>query len=263
METVTDNQVFLDEKNQDKYGVRARQLELLEMYKELDKFLSDNGVRYTLCSGTLLGAIRHNGFIPWDDDIDIMMDRENYEKTIKLFEDKKDETRFVLNKILWIRRIQDKDDDSNSLKTPTIDIFVFDNVPDNAFLRKFKLFAIKLLQGMLKTDIDYAKFSVFYKICLFCTNVIGKLFTFNFKFKMYDRVARIGNKKDSEYLGSYYSTFNNLKHRYSKTLMKDIVYHQFEDMEAPIPVDFDGYLSKPYGDYMTPPKEEDRVSEHM
>ena len=247
----------------DKYGTKARQQELLAMLKEVDAFLTKNGIKYSLCAGTLLGAVRHDGFIPWDDDVDIMVDRENYAAIIKLFEEKKDETRFTLNKILWIHRIQDKDDNTNSLKTATIDIFVFDNIPTNTFVRKFKLLTMKLLQGMLKTDIDYKKFSVFYKICLFCTHILGKLFTHNFKFKLYDRVARIGNKKDCEYLGSYFSPFNNLKLQYSKTLMNEIVLHKFEDTEMPIPAEYDNYLTQQYGDYMTPPKEENRISEHM
>lgn len=247
----------------DKYGVRERQLELLEMLKEVDAFLTSNGIKYSLCAGTLLGAVRHDGFIPWDDDIDIMVDRENYTKILKLFETKKEETRFVLNKILWIYRIQDKNDDTNSLKTPTIDIFVFDNCPNGKIKRKFKLLLMKLLQGMIKTDLDYKKFSFGYKVCLWTTHVIGKLFTKNFKFRMYDRAARIGNKKDSDKLGSYFSPFNNLKLLYSKTLMKEIVRHKFEDVEMPIPAEYDSYLTAQYGDYMTPPKESDRVAIHM
>lgn len=247
----------------DEYGVRARQIELLSMLKEVDAFLRSNGIKYSLCAGTLLGAVRHDGFIPWDDDVDIMVDRENYSKLLKLFEDKKNETRFVLNKILWVYRIQDKDDDTNSLKTPTIDIFVFDHCPDGKFMRKYKLMLMKLLQGMMKTEKDYSKFSAFYKICLWITRIIGKLFTHNFKFKMYDRAARIGNQKDSQYLGSYFSPFNNLKLQYSKTLMNEMIEHQFEDTVMPIAAEYDNYLTQQYGDYMTPPKKQDRVAQHM
>ena len=255
-------EVEMDTMDNDKYGVKKRQKKLLDMLKELDAFFSQNGIKYSLCAGTLLGAVRHNGFIPWDDDIDIMVDRENYTKIINLFKENND-TKFSLNRILWIYRIQGKDDKTNGLKTETIDIFVFDTVPDNALLRKFKLFAMKTMQGMLKTDIDYSNVSVFYKICLWGTHILGKLFTYNFKFKMYDKLARLGNDKEGRYLGSYFSPFKNLKLLYSKTLMDNIIMHEFEDTVMPIVAEYDSYLVAQYGDYMTPPKESDRVSEHM
>lgn len=248
---------------EDNYGVRARQKELLSMLKEVDAFLRSNGVEYSLGAGTLLGAVRHNGFIPWDDDVDIIVDRKNYSKILKLFEEKKNETRFVLNKILWIYRIQDKDDDTNGLKTPTIDIFAYDHCPNGKFKRNCKFMLLKLLQGMMKREKDYSKFSFFYKVCLWGTSIVGKLFTHNFKFKMYDRIARIGSKEDSEYLSSCFSSFNNLELRHSKTLFNTFVEHKFEDTVMPITAEYDQYLTLAYGDYMTPPKQEDRVAQHM
>ena len=149
----------------DKYGVRGRQLELLSMLKEVAAILEENEIKYSLCAGTLLGAVRRDGFIPWDDDVDIMVDRENYAKIIKLFEEKSSDLPFALNRILWLYRIQDKNDKSGSLKNPTIDVFVIDNCPDNSFVRKFKMLSIMMLQGMMKSDNDYKKFSLFYKIC--------------------------------------------------------------------------------------------------
>lgn len=254
---------FINDIENDNYGVRARQLELLAMLKEVDAFFSENGIKYSLFSGTLLGAVRHDGFIPWDDDVDIVVDRNNYNKLLKLFEDKANSTRFVVNRILWINRIQDRNDDSGSLTTPTIDIFVFDNCPDNGFVRKLKLLLIKCLQGMMKTEKTTASVSAFYKLCLVFTRVIGKLFTQRFKFRMYDRVARIGNKKVSRYLGSYFSTFNCLHLQYSNTLMKEMTEHKFEDTVMPITAEYDSYLTTVYGDYMTPPKKEDRISQHI
>lgn len=63
-----------------KYGVLSRQLELLQMMKDIHKFLVDNKIQYSLGGGSALGAVRENGFIPWDDDIDINFDIHNYEK---------------------------------------------------------------------------------------------------------------------------------------------------------------------------------------
>ena len=54
------------------------QQELLELLKRVAAFLDENGIRYYLFGGTAIGALRHRGFIPWDDDVDILVDRENY-----------------------------------------------------------------------------------------------------------------------------------------------------------------------------------------
>ena len=59
-------------------------IELCRMLKELDEYLGEHGIQYSIMSGTLLGAVRHGGFIPWDDDIDIMMPREDYNRFIQL-----------------------------------------------------------------------------------------------------------------------------------------------------------------------------------
>ena len=60
-----------------------RQLQL-EMLEYIDKVCRDNGIEYSLAGGSLLGVVRHQGFIPWDDDVDLMMTRDNYEKFVKV-----------------------------------------------------------------------------------------------------------------------------------------------------------------------------------
>ena len=65
-------------KANDPYGIREMQLYLLDILIVIDKFCRDYNIQYSLNGGTLLGAVRHKGFIPWDDDADVMFDRENY-----------------------------------------------------------------------------------------------------------------------------------------------------------------------------------------
>ena len=118
-----------------KYGTYERQEKLLEMLKKTHNFLTENGISYSLCGGTLLGAIREGGFIPWDDDVDIMMDRANYDKMLRIFSTEYKEDSLELKRILWIHRIQEVGA-SDGLSEPTIDVFAMDNSPDNAIVRR-------------------------------------------------------------------------------------------------------------------------------
>lgn len=70
--------------------LRRQQLRMLEILLYIDKVCKENDIKYWLSSGTLLGAVRHGGFIPWDDDLDIEMFREDYEKFIKVFPNNSD-----------------------------------------------------------------------------------------------------------------------------------------------------------------------------
>ena len=245
------------------YGTYEKQEILLSMIKDIDLLFTQNDIAYSLCGGTLLGAVRENGFIPWDDDIDIMVNRQDYNKIVALFSSLGDSTNYCLRRYLWIDRIQRKDDSREGLFADTIDVFVMDNCPDNEIVRKLKVVLIKMLQGMMKVDHDLGNQSSFYKACLLITRIMGKPFSEERKFKWYHRIAQIGNRKKTKYMTGYTDLFKLLSLRYSGKLFDAIARHKFEDIELPITSEYDSYLSTQYGDYMTPPKQEDRNPIHM
>jgi len=137
--------------NNDPYRIRDNQLYLLDLLKCLDSFCRSHKINYAIQGGTVLGAVRHGGFIPWDYDIDIAFDRKNYRKFLKAVqEDISDE--YVLIEDLWIKRISRADNLGKGKDVPEncIDFFVFDNLPDNPIAAKTKILMILLLQGMTK-----------------------------------------------------------------------------------------------------------------
>ena len=78
--------------------LKQLQATMLEMLKLVDKICRENDIKYSLCSGTLLGAVRHKGFIPWDDDLDIRMTRDNYDKFLAVWDEIKPEGYALQNK---------------------------------------------------------------------------------------------------------------------------------------------------------------------
>jgi len=245
------------------YGTYEKQEILLSMIKDIDLLFTQNNIAYSLCGGTLLGAVRENGFIPWDDDIDIMVNRQDYNKIVALFSSSGDSTNYCLRRYLWIDRIQRRDDSREGLFADTIDVFVMDNCPNNVILRKVKVLLIKVLQGMMKVDHNSDGQSMFYKVCLWITRLLGKPFSEDRKFKWYQLIAQIGNRNKADYLTGYTDSFNLLSLRYSGKLFDSVIKHRFEDIELPITSEYDSYLTTQYGDYMTPPSKEDRNPTHI
>ena len=250
------------------YGVKNRQEELLVMIKDLDLFLTSHNISYSLCGGSLLGAIRHNGFIPWDDDIDIMMDRTNYNKLLALIN--LDEE-IIINKSgysfcfnLWICRFQHFVE-KKKWATSTIDIFVMDKHPNNYIVAKFKEYLIKFCQGIMHESLKFnsKKLSFINKTCLIVTYCLGKFIPTDYKLNVYNYVSQLANNKKNRFLTGYTDSYNLLTLKYSSDLFKKIELHKFENIKLPITVEYDNYLSTQYGNYMILPPLHDRQPIHL
>lgn len=237
----------------DQYGVAEKQRVLLSMAKDFHSFCVKNNICYSVIGGTLLGAIREQGFIPWDDDIDILMDRRNFELLMKASQGWE---QYVIDEPLWVYKVVDKatfqhqgiEDD-----TPVLDIFIVDRVPAGKVGKKIKILGLKFLQGMMKTKLNEKKdFSLAYRLALVVTRIAGKPFSIKRKQQMYTRLSIWGNKNINQPFMICNDIFQSLDCEYDTKLMDGYSMINFEDTKLMRTNKWDDYLREQYGDYMKP-----------
>ncbi len=254
--------------------VRRLQMYELDILKEVDRVCRENGITYYLGEGTLLGAIRHQGFIPWDDDVDLIMPREDLDKFMQICDEKLKPNyrlQFYHNvKNYWVQspkvRLLDETEFSQTALRkftqhtgPYIDIFPLDYAPDsdkvlekqNRYIKRYR----RLL--FLKTGFSSPK------------NLLQKLMKFCAKFISVTNIHKKINKKAVKYnhasrkricnFGSYYAI---KKEVFPVEMFGEPIYVPFEDGQFPVPREYDAVLTTIYGDYMKLPPKNKQIAKH-
>ena len=251
-------------------------LELM-ILKEFIKICEENDLTYYMYAGSLLGTIRHQGFIPWDDDLDVIMFRDDFERfkqiftstshdRIKLLSIETEEDYFhLLAKLMlkdtlfeekWVSQV-----DFNI--GINIDIFVLDDLSNNSFKRNYQL----------KKAFLYNKLLIMSKIRLddlpFLTKVITHsgyhiLNLLGIKPKWINKRCLNFLKKyqdeNAEFVFDISATAEEYPQIFNKKEFKKVNRAKFEDIEVNVPSNYDEILKSLYGDYMRLPPEEDRYN---
>jgi len=240
------------------------------------KICDENGLMFYLCGGGCIGAIRHNGFIPWDDDIDIFMPRPEYEKLKVVWREKADNNRYPIcfpskmfnnhNQFItiadanttYIRPYQRDIDMPHGL---VLDIFPLDGYPSSSWKRKVQIFWA-LIYLLYCTQL-IPKNNGFIKKIVSAT--LLKIVPKKFYYSIWSYAEKQMSKHDfykSEYVteicaGPYY-----LKNKYPQLAFRKAILKDFEGLKLPVPVGYDEYLRIAFGDYMTMPPKEKQVGHH-
>jgi len=245
---------------EDKYGVKGIQQDLMPLLKYVDGFLREQGIEYSLTYGSLLGQVRHGGFIPWDDDLDIMLDRQSYRKLISV-KDKLDKD-FRFEKGTWLPRIFAKASHQDIADRVFVDIFVMDRVPKSGFKAGFKLGLIDFLMGMMHRKLNLSMYSVKWKPAIFVSWLVGRLFPMRWIQRWFDKVSAWGGKEGDMKIYNGIFKYVNGK-QYSPNVMDGYKDADFDGLKVRIVQNPDIFLRETYGDYMTPPPEAQRVPTHF
>lgn len=256
----------------------------LHILKTVTNICESQGFRYYLAYGTLIGAIRHKGFIPWDDDVDILMPRPDYEKLLRYLESRKEEIYplavfnrntnkkyfYGITRICDMRYEIDKDNEQNCGMGIFIDVYPYDGLGDDEsdalsrltessnYMKDVVLATRKRLD--VSTEMNW-KGKIVYVVKWCIHHLLGPNYYFNKQKKLFEGLPAFD---DSRYVAplSWYFTKPD-KVLFVRDIFMNPVKMTFEKYEFYVPGQYDKMLRQEYGDYMELPPENKRVYHHQ
>ena len=257
-------------------SLRYLQLTELNILKEVLAVLEKNHLTYYALGGTMLGAVRHGGFVPWDDDIDIGLPREDYEQFYRLrgqlpahlhylsFPDDPDYPYYIARIVDERVRVRSDRTEVDEITPAWIDIFPLDGLPEQKLERRMQerriLFTRMLFQISRFNDVVNTKRTnrpVTERIIIRCTKQfrLEKLLRRDLAFRALDRTLKCCPYQTSPYninaMGAY-----KLREAFDKRVFGNGAYYDFEDIRIRGPEDYETYLTQLYGDWRTPADQE-------
>ena len=249
----------------EKMSLKDIQKVSLEVLIDVTSFCDGHNLTYFLACGTLLGAVRHKGFIPWDDDVDIMMPRPDYKKFLELYNSdiykvcKPSEGRFYFAKVYDSRTIKYENGVSSKKFYPLgvdVDIFPLDGmVNDEKLIDKIykKECFLEMLLRLANQPIFHRKNPL-----KAINRIIPRIIGSRNLVKMIEKNAQRYDYNASDYV----VRMRRSVHGFTGALPKAVYekdYLNFEGHRFCVPKGYDAWLKQFYGDYMTLPPEEQRI----
>lgn len=251
----------------DSYGFLPLQNKILEIALYIEEFCTQHDIDYCLMGGSALGAKRHGGFIPWDDDLDIFMTPDNFEKFRDKFAEFGDHEKFYLQERGKTKRghvsvpklcmngttyVEELTKDWDIHQGIFVDIFILHNCPNNRLKRRWQYFWAKCVALKGISMRGYNRQKGLKKIPLWIAKILPKRLMVNYGLK---QVYRYRNAK-SDYYCNFLGKAGYKKGLYKKEWFGKTEHIPFEKVELRVPVGLHDFLTERFGDYMVPPSAE-------
>ena len=269
---MNNNVSYMRSETPDLYGIKELQNKILEIMVYLDDFCRKNNIKYYLMGGSALGAIRHHGFIPWDDDIDIFIPYIDYLRFQKCCEEQLDKNRFYFQKgdteelpnyLCKIRMNNTTYIEEGNKNRPWmhqgifVDVICLNNAAPRGLKRKIQYFCAGLLKAKVVAQSSYKTKNKRKAFKLFIANLIVRGCI---KKLLYHQVVKYNRIKTIE-VAHVFGRAKFVNSFYPANDFKNQVYVDFEKVQLAVPNGVDDYLKIRYGDeYMKMPDEKTKKS---
>lgn len=263
-EIKNDNSVFMFSDSYDGKLENIQQI-LLGFLLEVDRICKKHNIKYFLGGGSLLGAVRHKGFIPWDDDADVMMLRKDYDRFLSVLPDElpgylfaqtqenEKNSHFPFTKLRINSTVLSTEFSSRFPEIHNgifLDVLAQDYTSNNSFIRKLHMHAVASSRWLVLNKWRGTSVDANSRISSFCANVLKRIFPLRFLQWVQNKLMSLyKNKKNAKYL--FDSMGRNVsKGAFPAEWLDDVIWVDFENTKLPIPKEYDKYLTYLYGDYM-------------
>lgn len=234
---------------------------MLLLLHQVDDICKRHGIRYMLFAGSLLGAVRHGGFIPWDDDLDLVFLRGDYERFLDAAERELDPERFYVqrefsrhwpmfssklraNGTACLEKYYPKDPETH--RGIYIDLFPCDALSDRPLVARLQFLASKVVIAKSLDARGYVTRSRGKKLALALARILPR--------RPFAALARLGDRQDTRRVHTFFGGSKRYeKSVYPRQWFVNQIDLPFEDGRFPAPEAYDALLTQLYGDYMTPP----------
>ena len=246
----------------------------LEAAKYFVSFCQDNDILCYFCGGGCIGAVRHKGFIPWDDDLDFFIPRDDYEKLKKVWEDTdryallypsetyNDHCMFITLRDKTTTMIKPYQQDMDIVHGICLDIFPLDGYPKSK-INRYKQLAWGLIYQLYCAQIvpeNHGKYIHFLGAA-----ALGLVKNTHTRFRIWKKAEKEMSKykiEDCDAITEICAGPKYMKNRYPKELFNEAINVPFEDTKMPIPIGYDKYLKIAFGEYMNFPPKENQIPSH-
>lgn len=249
----------------------------MKILLEIRRICNKHNIQYFLDAGTMLGAVRHKGYIPWDDDIDVGMIKSEYETFLKVAQKELKDEFFIHNqytdpeyglvftkiRLKGTKFIENKGNPNSQHQEIFVDIFPYYFISDDEYIRRIEAFRMKMLAQMLliksgiyvwrgEKMLKAAKFLPFRILCLLYS-----------KKQLYSKINDLYNKHKNTKRICMQDGVNYNRLYFDKQILSVLTDTVFEGEIFKIPKEYDLFLHTAYGDYMTLPPETERITHQI